>query len=246
MRLIYIIGFALGSIVSNAQIRLLPFSAVSGMETTHAELTNIPGGYLMNISSRILDSGSVKYIHYLYRINSQGVVVDSFDLQFGNRDYTGRPFVDSKGRLYFLGFYISSDSYYSQRYSGIKLDSNLNAVQVFDFPVFPNFRRSVGIVRGYSGEGISGFSADFVVHNDTFYTSGNYLIVESPLVILGAEHHYFKGTLDGRVLLERQLTADAHISFFRGNQLYVMGYIGEPFSGQQYDVARYDQNGQFV
>ncbi|MCS6930516.1 MAG: hypothetical protein NZM43_13595 [Saprospiraceae bacterium] len=96
------------------------------------------------------------------------------------------------------------------------------------------------------GDGISGLTCAFAIHNDTFYASGSHLIVDTPFVILGAEHSYFKGTLDGKVLLERQLTADAHISFFRGNQLYVMGYIGEPFSGQQYDVARYDQNGQFV
>jgi hypothetical protein len=49
------------------------------------------------------------------------------------------------------------------------------------------------------------------------------------------------------VLADHALTnVNAFAFFFRGNQLYVLGYIGENYSEQMSDVGLYDHNGQFI
>jgi hypothetical protein len=182
--------------------------------------------------------------HYLYKINSQGDITDSLNLMAGNSRYRGLPFVDKRGKFYFLGIHSLSGIFYSQSYGGIEVDSNLKVLRRFEFPVF-DFTRTIGLHIGYD-DGISGITSDFVVYDDTFYASGRHLIVDSPFVIIGAEHRYFKGTLDGTILANHTLNADAHISFFRGNHLYTLGYNGIPYTSEQYDVAWYDHNGEFV
>ncbi|MCS7036339.1 MAG: hypothetical protein NZM41_06710, partial [Saprospiraceae bacterium] len=64
---------------------------------------------------------------------------------------------------------------------------------------------------------------------------------------MGREHRFFKGTLDGRVLADHPLiNVNALAFFFRDNQLYVLGYIGDNYSEQMGDVGWYDHNGQLI
>lgn len=250
MRLIIIAVISIFNFyISLSQQSITALPSFTSLDMLDAQLCRAFNHYYMSLLRIGSASNPTERRYFLYKINNNGDLIDSVRIgdQYNIRNYSGMPFVSKNEyeRLYFLGTCSFRDTFLSQRYAGIELDSNLNLIIEFEFPIFKNFRRTMGLYRS-SNDGTSGIRSDFCIYQNTFYASHSCLLIDSPFVVLGAEHHYFKGTLDGEVLADHTLPAESHISFFRGNQLYVLGYNGVPNTNQQYDVAWYDHNGQFV
>jgi|GEM_PF-7081789 len=234
-----------------AQIYLDHFSPISGRMGTLSNMIKTSQGYVLYNRYRERQGGISVTTDRLYRISEDGTLMDSIELTSGGKiRFGGIPFVDDKGKLYFLGFSGLKNVFYSQRYAVFEIDSNFNISREVEFPLFQDHQKSVGVFRLIGQAGVIGLRSDFTIYNDTFYAAGDYWILDSSLNFLGAQYHYFKGTLDGKVLEEHPIYCQGLVSFFRNNHLYVIGLIPTdpsiPFYISPGTFGWFDHNGKLI
>ncbi|MCS6930211.1 MAG: hypothetical protein NZM43_12050, partial [Saprospiraceae bacterium] len=228
-----------------SQNTLAPFSALSGSDVFLSWIVKKDKDIILHRTYFTKDPVS-QYRSMLYRINQKGEVIDSFDLNIGNRRYDGKPFVSKEGRLYFLGTYYITDAFYTQRYAALEFDDDLNVVREFESPVF-DVGYGFWYILGSGSNGFTSYLTDFSVYRDTFWGYGTYLLVDSPSVILGNRAFYFKAHLNGQIYADFPLPARITNCFFRDNTLYVQCSTDDPTDPDRPKaVGWYNHEGKWI
>jgi hypothetical protein len=198
----------------------MSFSVLSGQDAYLSSVVKMSDEYVVYRTYFQFAEPFSKYVSRLYKINKNGDIVDSFDLEIGNRSYDGQPFVSKDGRLYFLGTYFTKDAFYTQRYAALEFDDDFNIVREFESPIFSPSRGYWSLLASGSN-GFTSSLVDFAVYRDTFFAYGSYMMVDSPSIILGNEQFYFKAHLSGQTYADFSIPAQVTNCFFRENTLYI-------------------------
>jgi hypothetical protein len=229
--------------LSSSQNRPVEFSALSGTKIFSTYLLSVPGGYILDLHGDF-DSSILRRPRFLYRLDEQGKVLGSFELNTATKLFFGKPVLSSEGKLCFAGMYNIRSVPNSQRYAAIQFDSMFGVINTFESPTF---YPSKGVFfTGYTDDGHTGPLFDFSVKNDTIFGFGRYILVDQ--TILGQSHFYFKANFNGDIYADfENPSVMLYNCFFKENLLYIQGSCSNPSSPwNSVAVGLYNHEGAWV
>ena len=180
-----------------------------------------------------------------YKLNNDGQIVDSV---FHSQDGIDRwGWISAQGeRIFFHGIRWTGSVYTNIKHSVLEYNQQLEKVgETVGASITPNpaflYEQKFGFI-------IRNQVADFHLYNDTLLAAYQFLMIDTPSVVQGKKHFFFKTGLDGTVYVKKELpVGEMDNVFFSNDKMYVQGntfVAGSNFDARE--LSEFDADGNLI